>query len=188
MEVTDEKLYYQFMEHGDESALGLLMDRHKESLTLFLYSYVHNMDDAEDLMLESFAAAVTGRSRYIDRGEGSFKTWLFTIGRNQAITFLRKKKRILLPLEDRFEPGESMPAPDLEILKKESDRQLYAAMQELAPEYRQVLYLLYIEQLRHNEIAVVMKKNKKQVYNLVARGRLALRQQLERMGFDCEQY
>ena len=48
---TDEILYNRFMDKGDEKALGILMDRHKESLTLFLYSYVHNMEDAEDLML-----------------------------------------------------------------------------------------------------------------------------------------
>ena len=134
---TDESLYNRFMEQNDEKALGILMDRHKESLTLFLYSYVHNMEDAEDLMLESFAVSVTGRSRYMDRGEGTFKTWLFTVGRNQAHTLLRKKKRIFLPLEERV--GSSEDPPDLEILKEESNRQLYEAMQYLNPDYRQVL-------------------------------------------------
>ena len=186
MTETDEILYSRFMDKGDEAALGVLMDRHKESLTLFLYGYVHNMEDAEDLMLESFAVSVTGRSRYMERGEGSFKTWLFTVGRNQAVSLLRKKKRIFLPLDE--EMGSSEDAPDLGLLKEESNRQLYEAMLMLNLDYRQVLYLLYIEQLSHEEIAAVMRKNRKQIYNLAARGRVALREQLEKMGFDYAQY
>lgn len=186
MREADEVLYSRFLEKGDEQALGELMNRHKESLTLFLYSYLHDMDDAEDMMLETFAVVGAGSSRYVSRGEGSFKTWLFAVGRNQAHLLLRKKKGFFVPFEEQI--AFSGDPPDLELLKEETNRQLYLALDRLKPEYRRVLYLLYMEQLSHEEISLIMKKNKKQIYNLAARGRAQLKEYLEKAGFDYSQY
>ena len=46
--------------------------------------------------------------------------------------------------------------------------------------------MLYIEQMTRDEACVVMRKSKKQMYNLAERGRVALRDQLKRMGFSNE--
>lgn len=73
-------------------------------------------------------------------------------------------------------------------LRDERNRHLYQALDALNTEYRQVLFLLYFEQMSVEESAAVMKKNAKQIYNLSHRGREALRKQLERMGFEYEKY
>ncbi|MBP5151650.1 MAG: RNA polymerase subunit sigma-24, partial [Lachnospiraceae bacterium] len=54
--------------------------------------------------------------------------------------------------------------------------------------YRQVLFLTYFESMKPDEIARILKKNIKQVYNLTTRGREALRAALERNGFDYAKY
>ena len=180
MRETDEILYSRFLREGQEKDLRVLLERHREGLTLFLYGYVHSMEDAEELMLDAFAAAAAGTTRF--SGKSSFKTWLFAIGRNLAMNHLRHRKITFTPLEEGL-AGDGG-AADLEILQKERNRQLYEGLEQLPPDYRQVLYLLYFEDMSHEDAGKVMKKNRKQVYNLAARGKKALKDILEGMGFN----
>ena len=184
MHETDELLYGRFLREGQEGDLRVLLERHREGLTLFLYGYVHSMEDAEELMLDAFAAAAAGTTRF--SGKSSFKTWLFAIGRNLAMNHLRKQKITLSNLDENVNWGGD--SADMEILRKERDRQLYEGLEQLPPDYRQVLYLLYFEDMSPEEAGKVMKKNRKQVYNLAARGKKALKEILEGMGFDDAQY
>ena len=50
---TDERVYQRWLD-GDEDALRILLERFRESLTCFIMGYVHSMDDAEELMLDTF--------------------------------------------------------------------------------------------------------------------------------------
>ena len=83
---TDEQLYSRFLKDREEEALKILLERYRESLTLFLYGYVHSMEDAEDLMLDAFAEAAA-RESWSAEGS-SFKTWLFAVGRKKALMHL----------------------------------------------------------------------------------------------------
>ena len=180
MQESDEALYRAYLADGSEDALRELLLRHRESLTLFLYGYVHSMDDAEELMLDAFAVAAARTSAYA--GRSSFRTWLFGVGRHLAMR--RMKRRREPPVGDREEAAES---PELELMRSERNRQLYAAMERLHPDYRQALYLVFFEDMGSEEAARVMGKTTKQVYNLTERGKKALRAELERMGFDNAQ-
>ena len=92
-------------------------------------------------------------------------------------------------VEDSTElTGETAEPPEMEILREERNRQLYQALSGLNAEYRQVLILLYFEEMSIEDAERVIGKNRKQIYNLAERGRKALRQELERMGFDYAQY
>ena len=180
MHRSDEELYRVYLAEGSEDALRELLVRHRESLTLFLYGYVRNMDDAEELMLDAFAAAAARTSLWA--GRSSFRTWLFAIGRNLALRQLKRRKG---PPPVSEEVGES---PELELLRAERSRQLYEALERLNPDYRQALYLIYFEDMSSEEAAKVMGKSRKQVYNLTERGKKALRAELEEMGFDYAQH
>ena len=181
---TDEELYSRYMRDGCEDALRTLLERHREGLTLFIYAIVGDMDDAEDLMLDAFAAAAAGTSRFL--GRSSFKTWLFSIGRNLAAGHMRKRKGPHLPLDDEL--AGSSAVPELEILKSEETRQLQQALSSLKPEYRQALTLIYFEDMSYEEAGKVMKQNRRQMYHLIERGKASLRETLERMGADLARY
>lgn len=182
MNETDELVYSRFLSERNEEDLKILLLRYRESMTLFLNGYVHNMDDAEEIMLDSFAIIASGTTKYTAMGNGSFKTWLFSIGKNQAKMFLRKKKVIFIPLDENIPNSGNEPESD--FLKEERSRQLYTALEHLPPEYRQVLYLLYFEGMKAEEISLVMNKRTKQIYNLAERGKKRLKEVLGRMGFE----
>ena len=194
---TDEALYGRYLRERREEDLRVLLERHRESLTLFLYGYVRNMEDAEELMLDAYAAAASGVTHF--SGKSTFRTWLFAIGRNLARKHLRKQRIRGVPLPENTaeQDGASggrdgspapVPAPELSMLHRERDRRLYQAMEQLNPDYRQALYLMYFEEMTADEAAQVMDRNRKQIYNLTDRGRKALRETLEKMGFEDEDY
>ena len=60
MHETDEQIYSRFLAEGCEDDLRILLERHRDGLILFLFSFVHNMEDAEELMLDAFAEAAAG--------------------------------------------------------------------------------------------------------------------------------
>ena len=186
MNETDELVYSRFLTEGNEQDLKILLLRHRESLTLFLNGYVHNMDDAEEIMLDSFAIIASGTTKYTAKGNGSFKTWLFSIGKNRAKMFLRKRKIAYVPIEDDIK--DSGNTPEVDMLKEENKQQLYRALESLHPNYRHVLYLQYFEGMKPEEISLVMNKSVKQIYNLAERGKESLKEKLERMGFEYERY
>ncbi|MBP5332406.1 MAG: sigma-70 family RNA polymerase sigma factor [Lachnospiraceae bacterium] len=194
---TDEALFYRYLDNNENAALKILLERYREDLAFFICGFVRNMTDAEDIMMDAFALAASGTAKFA--GKSSFKTWLFAIGRNLALKHLRKKHFLFFSLnDDRFsetgsEMGETVAArdglPETEILRNERNRQLYEAMNKISPEYRQVLHLTYFEEMGNDEVAFVMKKNKKQVYNLIARGKQALKDVLQRdYGFEGDTY
>ena len=179
--MPDEVLYAEYTATADNGAFRKLLERHRESLALFIYSIVHNMDDAEDIMLDSFAVAASGTVKY--KGKSSFKTWLFAIGRNLALKSLRKNRLIFLSIDDEIsEKASDAPLPDEELLKTERDRKLYEALDKLNSDYRQALTLHFFEGMNSEQIAVVMNKNKKQVYNLIERGKESLKNKLLELG------
>ena len=88
-EKTDEALYRIYLEKADNEAFKILLERHREPLALFLYGMLHNMEDAEDVMLDAYAVAASGTTKFKEKS--SFKTWLYAIARNLALKHLRKK-------------------------------------------------------------------------------------------------
>ena len=188
---TDETIYLRFLSSREEGALKTLLERHRDGLTFFLYGLVHNMEDAEDLMIDAFAEAAARKS-WSPQGS-SFKTWLFAVGRKKALMHLRKHHRMqVFSLQDNAAErpgiGKETDLPESELLREERNRQLYQAMQSLPPDYRQVLTLLYFEQMSHQEAASVMGKSRKQIYLLANRGRERLGKILKETGFDHAQY
>ena len=174
----DEVIYARYLSERGEADLRVLLERHRESLTLFLFGFVGNMEDAEDLMMDAFAVVVSGTSRF--SGRSSFKTWLFAIGRNLAMKHLRRQRMRPVELDDQ---AVSRISPEVDLLAQERMQKLYQAMAELNPDYRQVLYLLYFEDASMEEAAQIMGKNRKQVYNLASRGRQALKDILIRLDY-----
>ena len=77
-------------------------------------------------------------------------------------------------------------SPEESLIKEEQNKELYTALESLDSDTRQVIYLMFFEGLKPPEISRIMKKNVKQIYNMTARGKTALKDTLERMGYSWD--
>lgn len=64
---------------------------------------------------------------------------------------------------------------------------MHKAMETLNPDYRQVLYLSFFEDMSNAEIAAVMRKSKRQIEVLIYRAKISLKSKLEKEGFIYEE-
>ena len=178
-DVNDITLYQRFLS-GDDSGLQRLMERYGNSLTLYIDGYLRDIHEAEDLMIEAFAYFVAKRPRLRDDG---FRAYLYKSARHLALRCLQKKRRKqLFSFDDLEQEPESDVLLETQVQTDERNRILWRCMDELAPAYREALYLVYFEGMRHAEAAAVMRKTEKQIADLVYRGRASLRKTLEREG------
>lgn len=184
---TDEMIYNRYLSEHNEDDFRILLERHRESLTLFLMGYVHNEEDAEELMIDAYAE-VAADGGYL--GKSSFKTWLFSIGKNLALMKVRKRRFGFIFMDSEIEESDVLEQnnPEMEILKEERNQQLIKALDCINEDYRQILILIYFEEMSVEDAAKVMRMNRKKIYNLTERGKKALKAELERQGFSYAQY
>ncbi|MDD2482370.1 MAG: sigma-70 family RNA polymerase sigma factor [Lutispora sp.] len=182
---TDESLYKSYI-NGEDACLSLLMERYGDRLTFYINGYLHDLHDAEDLMIESFAYLIVKKPSI---KEGCFKAYLYKIARNLSLRSLDKKHRqrdfSFQDVED--EPDKKMFIEEI-IQEKERYNSLHLCMEGLNSDYREALYLVYFEDMHHAEVGRIMKKSEKQVADLVYRGRKSLRKRLEREGITNADY
>ncbi len=177
--------YRRFREEADQSGLAEIIREYRDGLILYLNSFVGNIHTAEELAEDTFVLLGTKKPR--DKGKGSFKTWLYTIGRNIAINYLKKNsKRKEISIDDCIEL-KSQTGLEENYIKEERKITVHKAMKKLKPEYRQILWLVYFEDFSLKEAAAVIKKSVHNAETLVYRARKALKSQLETEGFVYEE-
>ena len=182
---NDAERYRRFLD-GDDNGLIEIIDEYHEGMSLYLNSIVNDMNLAEDIMQDTFVKLAVKKPSF--KGKCSFKTWLFTIARNCAIDHLRKESKFSgLSLDDHLQISD-VTDTEKEFLKEQQKVELYSAMKHLNPDYYQVLYLMYFEDLDTSDIARIMHKAKRQVSDLIFRARKSLKTELERKGFIYERY
>jgi RNA polymerase sigma-70 factor (ECF subfamily) len=158
---NDEDLIVTYLE-GEDSAFELLVQRHLKLVYSFVFRFVGNEKDAEDIVQETFIKAWKNLKNY-SRQSSRFKTWLMHIARNTAIDYLRKKQHVpFSKLEGEDETGwfaENLPDEALlpeELLAHKGDvEDLERAMLEISPVYREVLLLYYGSNLTFEEAATI---------------------------------
>ena len=181
---SDEALWSRYLE-GDESGLIGLMEQYGNSLTFYINGYLHDVNDAEDLMIEAFAYLTVKKPRIHE----NFKAYLYKAARNLALRFVTKNRRHrCFGFEDLGQEPESKTLIEEVIQTEERNRILHLCMEQLNPDYREALYLVYFENMRHTEAAAVMRKSEKQIADLVHRGKHSLRKRLEQEGISHAEY
>ncbi len=172
--------YRRFLE-GDESAFGEIVDLYRENLIFFINRFVHNLTLAEDISEDVFLELLIHKHRY--NFKNSFKTYLFTIGRNKAVDCIRKaSRRKETQTVEAFDAAQASDLED-EFLTGERNRMLHDAIKSLPDDYATVLHLIYFENMTTEQAGKVMHKSRKQIENLSYRAKKALKIILEKE--DC---
>ena len=178
--ISDEAAYRRYLD-GEQNAANLLVEKYGDSLTLYINSYLKDIHEAEDLMIEAFSQ-IFAKERPV-AGAGAFQAYLYKTARNLALRHRKKHRLSLLRFEELdFEPQSDVLA-DTELTRSERSRQLYDALDKLKAEYREALYLVYFEEMSYRNAATVMNKSEGQITKLVYRGKQSLKAILEQRGF-----
>ena len=175
--VIDEELYRQYL-RGDEAGLEALMRKYGNPLTLYINGYLHDVHEAEDLMMETFSWLFMKKPRIRN---GCFKAYLYKAARHMALRH-KSRRRIIFSLDNLTREAEAQTLVEEVVRTKERNQILHLCMDELNPDYREALYLTYFEGMSYQQAAEVMGKSVKQITNMVYRGKERLRGLLEREG------
>ncbi len=176
-EIND--LYVSFIE-GDERAFEKLMALIYKDLIFFINRYVNDINTAEDLAEDTFVKLLENKIRFNPQ-RASLKTFLFTVGKNLAIDFLRKNKKNAFPVslsEQTDIPSEELDLADY-IIKSENSRLLYSLIRQLPPLESKVLHLMYFENMSYNEISEILGVPVKKLYETSRNAKEKLEKQLK---------
>lgn len=170
--------YRRFLDGDDNGIIEIIRD-YKDGLILFLNRYVNNIHIAEELTEETFVRIVTRKPRFV--AKYSFKTWLYTIGRNIAINYKKHEGKIAdTAIDDIGNVSRDEEALENSYLRKEQKIIVHRALSRINPDYGKVLYLKFFEDLTNEQIAKVMKRNRRQVENLIYQAKQSLKAELEK--------
>ncbi|MBR2921952.1 MAG: RNA polymerase sigma factor [Alphaproteobacteria bacterium] len=176
--------YRRFL-NGDDEGLTLIIKEYKDGLILYLNGFVNNIYVAEEIMEETFFKLAVKKPKF--NAKSSFKTWLYTIGRNVAIDYLRRNSKLsAYPIEDMEKYVKDETCLENLYIKNERKVIIHKALSDLRLEYRQVLWLCFFEEFSNEETAQIMGKSKRQIENLIYRAKQSLKLLLDKEGFQYE--
>jgi RNA polymerase sigma-70 factor (ECF subfamily) len=187
---------------GDEAAFGALAERHRRELQVHCYRMLGSLEDAEDLVQESFLRAWRRRESF--EGRSTFRAWLYRIATNACLDFLDRNPRRPLPRQLTEGPEQALARPPAEIpwLQPYPDRLLepiaprdaepdaaivtketielafLAAIQHLPPRQRAALILRDVLGWPASETAALLEMSGAAVKSALQRARGTLRQHL----------
>ena len=165
--------YRRFLD-GDESAFDEIMKELFDNLVFFIDRYVHDIHAAEDIAIDAFSDLVVNRHRY--NFKVTLKTYLFMLGRSRALNYIKHRKVIdFVELTEADKALSEQETLEEIVLADERKRVVNNALNALPDDMRVVIHLIYFEDMSYDEAAKVMKKNRKQVDNLLYRAKKELR-------------
>ncbi len=172
---TDAELAAAFRS-GDERAFSLLYERYKRALYVFALKLLGEVDAARELVQDVFVTIYEKREQL--QCPESFRSWLFTVGRNRCLSVLRER-RGRTPLEEAPDEAIAISAADDGREAAEDVRLIRGALVRLRIEYREVLVLREYQNLSYREIAEITGSTEGAVKSKLFKARRALHDSLK---------
>jgi RNA polymerase sigma-70 factor, ECF subfamily len=166
----------------DDTPFSDFYRQHAPALLTHLRINMPSLEDAEDVLLEVFIAALE-RNALSALSHEEQRFWLWRVARNKLVDHYRKQaRRQHLPLEDAdeivYQDGELV--PEWAALRNEEQRDLRAAIEDLPPLQKEVLLLRFVDGLRAPEIARLLGKRDAAIRMILSRTLNLLRKTFEK--------
>jgi RNA polymerase sigma factor (sigma-70 family) len=160
-----------------------LAEHHPASAGWALSCCRWDRDEAEEVLQVTYLKILDGRARF--DGRSSFRTWLFGVIRHTAGE--RRRGRWLrlaagLRWHERRSSPPPLPSPESRLGEAETRRALRAALRELPARQREVLHLVFYQEMTVEEAARVLGISPGSARTHYHRGKAALQQRLGREG------
>ncbi len=155
---SDQELVRMFIA-GDQSALEVLIHRHKSKLFRYINKLVKNDALAEDIFQDTFVRAINSLRQGGYKDDGRFGAWLGRIGHNLVIDHFRKLKNFRMISNDSSEIDYfnnekfSDRAVDIDIAEAQVGRDLRELIEELPEEQKSIVKMRLNMKMSFKEIA-----------------------------------
>ncbi|MFT5834883.1 MAG: RNA polymerase sigma factor (sigma-70 family) [Cognaticolwellia sp.] len=146
---------------GDQKAYTFLMKRYQNAIYHMMFRMIGRKEDADDLTQEAFSKAFNKLSSYAPRY--AFSTWLFKIASNNCIDHIRKKRLVLLSIDETIENegGQTFSNnlkstnldPEQKFIQQQRIKLMRTLMRQLSEKYRLMIELRFFEELSYEEIS-----------------------------------
>ncbi len=150
----EDQPFVERAQHGDKHAFAQLVETYQTPVYNLAYRMLGNANDAEDAAQETFLRAYAQLKKF--HADQKFATWLLSICAHHCIDRLRRRRFQWLSLEDRALDdtlASDDPAPDDELLRRESQQEIERLLERLSPANRLVVVLRYWHAQSIEEIA-----------------------------------
>lgn len=130
-----------------------IVNAHSRQLYWQIHYMLQNHDDTDDVLQNTFIKAWKGIDNF--KGDSAISTWLFTIARNEALTFIKQKK-ISLSIDDEDFNEQASFVADEYFDGDNASNILMQAISALPPKQRQVFCMKYFDDKKYNEISEIV--------------------------------
>ena len=166
--LADDARLVEHIRRGSEAAFEVAFERHGRGILGFCRHMLGSVEEAEDAVQHTFAAAFRDLTRD-DARHINLKPWLYTIARNRCLSMLRARR------EQPMEPPELATSGLADAVQQRAElRELLADLRELPEDQRAALLLSELGDLSHVEVAGVLGCEVPKVKALVFRARSGL--------------
>lgn len=187
----DEQTVILSAQEGDKEALRLLFEENKKKIFSLAYQYVNNIEDAEDILQETFIKAYRYLHKFNMQDGAHFSPWLYRIGINCSIDYLRRNKKSK-GNNSKFNDLESISSdnvnsdPEHTRGRKEIQDKIYQSLNKLSGQQRMVFILRHYQELTTKEIAECMSCTEGSVKRQLFRAISALKEHLKGLILEKE--
>jgi RNA polymerase sigma-70 factor, ECF subfamily len=174
------------LKRGDRHAFARMVDAYSDIIYRLALKMLGDEQDAEDVLQETFIKALKNIHNF--EGRSKISTWLYRIAVNEALMLLRKRKGVIVDIDQEYETdeGELMPRqitdwcclPEKELMSGETRHAIDQAIQTLSDANRAAFLLRDVEGLSTQEAAEVLNISESAVKVRLMRARMALRESL----------
>jgi RNA polymerase sigma-70 factor (ECF subfamily) len=141
---------------GNMRDFSVLVDRYQDRAYTLASRILGDPASAEEAVQDAFLKAYRGMTSF--RGDAAFGTWFYRIVYNCCLTRTRRivPDRISLEEAEREEPVSEEPAADVQMETREMVDLVNQILGKLPQQWRSVVTLYYIDELRYEEIAEIL--------------------------------
>lgn len=168
----------------DPAAFGVLYARYIDRVYAYIYHRVGNVQETEDLTARTFYRALDKLETYEDRGL-PFSAWLFRIAHNLVANWHRdRSRRRFLSFDRLWSHSKEGDTPEEYLEQVEKHEALWAAINRLPAERKDLLLYKFSSRLSNLEIGQMMDKSEGAIKSLYFRTLASLRKDLEGKGWS----
>jgi RNA polymerase sigma-70 factor, ECF subfamily len=153
-QATSDEVLIGRIAKGDRLAMQVLFARHHVRVYRFVLRLVGNPSAAEDLISDVFLDVWRQADRF--EGRSAVSTWMLAIARFKALSALRKKPDEELDEETAEKIEDTADDPEVALQKKDKSAVLRKCLQELSPEHKEIIDLVYYHEKSVEEVAEIV--------------------------------